>query len=183
LAAHVAAADYEPLWIALDHAVQHAGQRWAGDDLLLPGLHRQGSDECAVAHPLRCRQGQGRRDERRGVGRRRPHRGTRRPARKRRPLSENENARLLKTAQERPLIETLTIRTGKNKGKPLANVGDALRQRLEHAGRERALVYKFMILTGLRRNEMSTLTVGSLCLDADNPFCFVSYYILLDQDA
>jgi integrase len=92
------------------------------------------------------------------------------PARKRRPLSENEIARLLKTAQERPLIETLTIRTGKNKGKPLANVSDALRRRLEHAGRERALVYKFMILTGLRRNEMSTLTVGSLCLDADNPY-------------
>lgn len=92
------------------------------------------------------------------------------PARKRRPLTEDEVARLLKTAQDRPLLEALTIRTGKNRGKPLANVGDEQRRRLERAGRERALVYKFMTLTGLRRNEMAMLTVGSLCLDGDNPY-------------
>jgi len=92
------------------------------------------------------------------------------PARKRRPLTEEEITRLLRTAQERPLREAVTIRTGKNKGKPLARVGDEQRWRLERAGRERALAYKFMTLTGLRRNEMATLTVGALCLDEDNPY-------------
>ena len=36
------------------------------------------------------------------------------PTRKRRPLTEDEIGRLLKAAQERPLREALTIRTGKN---------------------------------------------------------------------
>jgi len=92
------------------------------------------------------------------------------PARKRRPLSEAEIARLLKVVQERPLLEALTIRTGKNKGKPLANVRDEVRKQLKEAGRVRALIYKFMILTGLRRKETASLTVGSLCLDVDNPY-------------
>jgi len=87
------------------------------------------------------------------------------PARKRRPLNEDEIGRLFKVALERPLLEALTIRTGKNRGKPLANVRPEVRHQLERAGRVRALAYKFMVLTGLRRNEMATLTVGSLCLD------------------
>ena len=82
------------------------------------------------------------------------------PARQRRPLSEDEIARLLKAARERPLLDALTVRRGKNKGKPLAKVGDEQRRALERAGRERALVYKFMMLTGLRRNEAASLTVG-----------------------
>ena len=87
------------------------------------------------------------------------------PARKRRPLNEDEIGRLFKVALERPLLEALTIRTGKNRGKPLANVRPEVRAQLQQAGRVRALAYKFMVLTGLRRNEMATLTVGSLCLD------------------
>ena len=92
------------------------------------------------------------------------------PARKRRPLTADEIVRLLKTAQDRPLLEALTIRTGKNKGKPLAKVGDEQRRRLERAGCERALAYKFMMLTGLRRNEMATLTIGAVCLDENGPY-------------
>ena len=91
------------------------------------------------------------------------------PARKRRPLTEDEIARLLKTAQARPLREALTIRTGKNKGRLLAKVGDDVRWRLERVGQERALAYKFMMLTGLRRGEMASLTVGALCLDETAP--------------
>ncbi len=92
------------------------------------------------------------------------------PARQRRPLSEDEIARLLKAARERPLLDALTVRRGKNKGKPLAKVGDEQRRALERAGRERALVYKFMMLTGLRRNEAASLTVGALCLDDNNSY-------------
>ena len=92
------------------------------------------------------------------------------PARKRRPLTEDEIARLLKAGQERPLSEALTIRCGKNRGKPLAKVGDHERQRLERLGQERALVYKFMMLTGLRRGEVASLTVNAICLDENNPY-------------
>ena len=95
------------------------------------------------------------------------------PARKRRPLTEDEIARLLKAAQERPLRDALTIRRGRNKGMPLAKVSEKERRRLEHLGVERALVYKFMILTGLRRGEVASLTVGALCLDEANPYVHV----------
>jgi len=95
------------------------------------------------------------------------------PARKRRPLTEGEIARLLKAAQERPLLDALTIRRGKNKGKPLAKVSDQERRRLERLGQERALVYKFMMLTGLRRGEVASLTIGALCLDEANHYVHV----------
>ena len=92
------------------------------------------------------------------------------PARKRRPLTEDEIARLLKAAQERPLRDALTIRRGKNKGKLLAKVNQAEQQRLKRVGRERALVYKFMMLTGLRRGEAASLTISTLCLDETNSY-------------
>ena len=40
---------------------------------------------------------------------------------------------------------------------------------LEALGRERALVYKTLVLTGLRRGELASLTVGSLSLDSAIP--------------
>ena len=95
------------------------------------------------------------------------------PVRKRRALTEDEIARLLTAAQERPLRDALTIRRGKNKGKPLAKVSDQERRRLECVGRVRALVYKFMMLTGLRRGEVASLTVGALCLDEAAPYVCV----------
>ena len=95
------------------------------------------------------------------------------PARKRRPLTEDEISRLLKAAQERPLRDALTIRRGKNKGKLLAKVSASERRRLQRVGQCRALVYKFMMLTGLRRSEAASVTVGALCLDEDSPYVHV----------
>jgi integrase len=40
-----------------------------------------------------------------------------------------------------------------------------VRRRLEALGRERALIYKTLVLTGLRKNELATLTVAQLRLD------------------
>ena len=71
------------------------------------------------------------------------------PARKRRPLTEDEIAKLVKAARERPLRDALTVRVGKNKGKLLAKVREEVRERLKRTGQERALLYRFMILTGL----------------------------------
>jgi len=95
------------------------------------------------------------------------------PSRKRRPLTKDEITRLLEAAQERPLRDALTIRRGKNKGKPLAKVSDRERRRLRRVGQERALVYKFMMLTGLRRGEVAALTVNALHLDEDSPYVHV----------
>jgi len=95
------------------------------------------------------------------------------PARKRRALTEDEIARLLKAAQERPPRDALTIRRGKNKGKLLAKVSESERRRLQRVSQHRTLVYKFRMLTGLRRSEAALVTVGALCLDADNPYVHV----------
>ncbi len=43
-------------------------------------------------------------------------------------------------------------------------------EKLERLGRERALIYKTLVLTGLRRNELASLTVGQLELDGPLPF-------------
>jgi integrase len=44
-----------------------------------------------------------------------------------------------------------------------------VRERLEAVGRERALIYKTLVLTGLRKGELASLTVAQLRLDAATP--------------
>lgn len=89
--------------------------------------------------------------------------------RKRRALTEAELVKLLDVARRRPLLEAMTIRRGKNKGKPLADVKPETRERLERLGHERALIYKVLVLTGLRRNELASITIGQLELDGPYP--------------
>ena len=43
-------------------------------------------------------------------------------------------------------------------------------EKMERVGRERALIYKTLILTGLRKGELASLTVGNLELDGPMPF-------------
>lgn len=90
--------------------------------------------------------------------------------RKRRALSEQELARLIDAARRRPLAEALTIRRGKDKGKPLAKVSKRARQHLERVGWERALIYKTLVLTGLRKSELASITVGQADLGAPLPY-------------
>ena len=85
-------------------------------------------------------------------------------------MTEAELVRLLEIARGRPLIEALTVRRGKRKGEAFANVRPEVRQRLEAVGRERALTYKTLVLTGLRKNELATLTVAQLRLDGPTPY-------------
>jgi len=63
----------------------------------------------------------------------------------------------------RPLRDAMTIRRGKRKGKwpPSCPTPHAA---LELLGRERALIYKTLVLTGLRKGELASLTVGSCIL-------------------
>ncbi|MGH7226201.1 MAG: tyrosine-type recombinase/integrase, partial [Gemmataceae bacterium] len=92
------------------------------------------------------------------------------PRRQRRAMTESELTRLLAVARERPLLDALTVRKGKRKGERYANVRPEVRERLEVLGRERALIYKTLVLTGLRKGELASLTVAQLHLDEAVPF-------------
>jgi integrase len=91
------------------------------------------------------------------------------PRRRRRAMTEAELVRLLDEARRRPLLNALTVYKGKRKGQAYANVRPDVRAQLEALGRERALIYKTLVLTGLRKNELATLTVSQLRLDGPIP--------------
>jgi len=86
-----------------------------------------------------------------------------------RALTLDEMRLLLDQARRRPLDDALTIRRGKNAGQRIANLSPERRAELERLGHERALIYKTLILTGLRKNELRTLAVGDLSF-GDVPF-------------
>ncbi len=90
--------------------------------------------------------------------------------RQRRAMTADELSRLLDVARRRPLLDALTVRRGKLKGQAVANLTIETRERLEALGRERALIYKTLVLTGLRKNELATLTVGQLRLDGPTAY-------------
>ncbi len=94
------------------------------------------------------------------------------PVRQRRALTVDEIGRLLNAARTRSL-------EGRTRGRGTAphKLSDGFAQRLDHKGRERELIYRTLLFTGLRLNELRTLTVGNLdltpgvellCLDAAN---------------
>jgi integrase len=92
------------------------------------------------------------------------------PRRQRRAMTEPELVKLLAVARERPLLEALTVRKGPRKGERYADVRPEVRERLDLLGRERALIYKTLVLTGLRKGELASLTVAHLRLDDAVPF-------------
>ncbi len=86
------------------------------------------------------------------------------PKRRRRALTEAELNRLLDVAQARPLKEARTIRRGKNKGLLERELRPEAVAHLEAVGRERVLIYRTLVLTGLRLDELRSLTVAQLDL-------------------
>ena len=90
--------------------------------------------------------------------------------RKRRAMTEAELVKLLDVARRRPLLEAKMVRRGQRQGEAVANVRDDVAERLDRLGRERALIYKTLLLTGLRKKELASLTVGQLYLDGPHPF-------------
>ena len=92
------------------------------------------------------------------------------PRRQRRSMTEAELLELLDVARRRPLLDAMTVRRGKRKGEAVAKLQPETFKRLELLGRERALIYKMLLLTGLRLNELRSLTVGQLHLDDEMPY-------------
>lgn len=90
--------------------------------------------------------------------------------RQRRALTEDELIILLAVARERPLLEALTVRKGPRKGERYADVRPEVRERLGLLGRERALIYKALLLTGLRKGELASLTAAQLFLEEPTPY-------------
>ena len=86
-----------------------------------------------------------------------------------RALTANELSSLLDAAKRRPLQDAMTVRTGANKGTLAANVSKERKEELERLGVERALIYKTFVLTGLRADELRTLTISDLSF-GDVPF-------------
>ncbi len=91
------------------------------------------------------------------------------PRRQRRSRTEQELVQLLAVARERPLLEALTVRKGPRKGQRYAAVRPDVRERLQRLVRERALIYMTLVLTGLRKGELASLTVAQLGLDGAVP--------------
>src|SRR5262249_23346740 len=80
------------------------------------------------------------------------------PRRPRRAMTQDELRRLLDAARRRPLLDdAITKRPG-------------LRAQRELVGRERALQYKALVLTGLRKGELASLTVAQLHLDGPDAY-------------
>jgi hypothetical protein len=70
-------------------------------------------------------------------------------------MDEAELVQLLQVTRGRPLLEAQTVRKGKRKGEVYAKLRDETKANLERLGWERALTYKTLILTGLRKGGTS----------------------------
>lgn len=115
--------------------------------------------------------------------------------RPRRSLNQDEVTRLLKVTRLRPVAEygRLSIRrnedeapqgrrTWKKESLSIDNIDDAYlrglaaledspnrREELDRAGREREILYKMFVLTGLRKGELKSITLADLSLDTTPP--------------
>jgi integrase len=89
--------------------------------------------------------------------------------RNRRALTEDELNRLLAAARERPLVASSTISMGKRKGQVAGNLSPETRADRERKGWEHSLIYKTLVLTGLRRGELAAVEVRHLKLTGKRP--------------
>ena len=95
------------------------------------------------------------------------------PVRERRSLIPAELQKLLAAARERPLRDASTNKGGRRPdGSPktavrswAADLQPETQERYRRLGRERALLYKTAVLTGLRQGELAALRVAFLNLD------------------
>jgi integrase len=91
------------------------------------------------------------------------------PRHMRRSMTAKELAAFLDAAERRPVDDLLTIRTGPNAGKKLADVDADVLEHARRLGIERALFWRTLAHTGLRFNEAHSLRVRDLALDDVRP--------------
>lgn len=86
-----------------------------------------------------------------------------------RALTADELARLLDAARRRPLAEGQRFNRGWRQGQHGAQLRPTTIAKLEHLGRERQLIYKTLVLTGLRLGELTAIRVADCALDGPRP--------------
>jgi integrase len=91
-----------------------------------------------------------------------------------RALTPDELTHLLDAARRRPLAEALLFNRGWRKGQPGARIRPETRAKLERLGYERALMYRTLVLTGLRLGELASIRACDVVIDRGTP------HILLD---
>lgn len=119
--------------------------------------------------------------------------------RHRRALTEPELERLLFVARRRPIADygrevvprPTMERTGRatwtrasltfqnvaaafERGRKVLAKNPKVLSKLEKLGRERELIYRTLVLTGLRKGELASLTVGALRLDHNPPYAILA---------
>jgi integrase len=87
--------------------------------------------------------------------------------RTRRALTEAEMMRLLDVARRRPLLDRMTVHRGTRQGEVFGRLPPEVQRRLERLGRERALIYKTLVLTGLHKGALASITVGQVVLHGE----------------
>jgi len=92
-----------------------------------------------------------------------------RPTVKRPDAAGRENRRSRRTWTRAPLTFDVLEAAAARGREVLAGRPDFV-AKLERCGRERALIYKTLVLTGLRKGELASLTVGQLVLDGLQPY-------------
>jgi len=87
----------------------------------------------------------------------------------RRALTGEEIGKLLKAAEERPLYDVTAIRRGPRKDTTKAEICDLTKREAERLGLERKLIYATLLYTGLRKNELASITFGQVVLGGRIP--------------
>jgi integrase len=92
-----------------------------------------------------------------------------------RSLTHEEVQKVLNATRIRPLQEAMTRRTGPKKGTLTADVRPEVRARLVQEGRERGLLYKTAVETGLRKEELARFRVWFIDFDSHKPKAVVNF--------
>jgi integrase len=88
--------------------------------------------------------------------------------RTRRAYSEDEFARLLAATQARPERDAALIRRGSRKGE-IGELKTEVCEKMRLLGRERSLIYRTLLLTGLRLDELRQTRVSQATLEGPSP--------------
>jgi integrase len=92
------------------------------------------------------------------------------PRHERRALTIQEMQKLLEAAEKRPLHDKLKVTRGNLKGQAFAKIGDDVAAKAKRTGMERRLIYAFLVYTGLRKKELSSITINQVFLDEKQHF-------------
>jgi integrase len=86
-----------------------------------------------------------------------------------RALTPDELTRLLDAARRRPIDEAERYNRGWRRGQRGARLRPETRTKLQTLGYERALMYRTLVLTGLRLGELASIRACDVVLDDDAP--------------